>query len=247
VPKKPPEPSNDVPEWVVTYGDLMSLLLCFFILLSAFSELKRPHDYQKILESIREAMGYHGGVGQMNAMIAAQSTNNPLFTQAKDTSQESSEPSSQNTPNVTGRQDTVSKVHEGTKFVVGGSISFDPGSYALSEQSKHMLLDDVAPKIKDLNYKVLIRGHSWGTEDLKGGLDYMDLAYERAKAVRDFLVREAMVRPEILLVDVAGTTEPMSVSHDSYEAGLENRRVEIFQTEVTVDELHADAFGTRGE
>ena len=32
-----------VPEWVVTFGDMMSLLLCFFILLQMFSELKKDH------------------------------------------------------------------------------------------------------------------------------------------------------------------------------------------------------------
>ena len=33
--KKPEAPG--VPEWVVTYGDMMTLLLCFFVLLQAFS------------------------------------------------------------------------------------------------------------------------------------------------------------------------------------------------------------------
>ena len=248
MPKKKPEPSGcDVPEWVVTYGDLMSLLLCFFILLSAFSELKRPHDYQKILDSIREALGYRGGVGQVDALIGAHNTNSPAYEEAKDMSLKSNAEAEQNMQNVTGRYETVSKVHEGTKFAVGGSISFDPGSYELSEQAKHMLLNEVAPKIRDLNYKVLIRGHAWGTEDMMGGLDALDLSYQRAKAVTEFLVREALVRPEILLPVAAGATEPMSVSRDSYQAGLENRRVEILRTEITIDELHPDANGTRGK
>ena len=38
------DPENDsspgVPEWVVTYGDMMSLLLTFFIMLVSLSELK---------------------------------------------------------------------------------------------------------------------------------------------------------------------------------------------------------------
>jgi len=52
-----------VPEWVVTYGDMMSLLLCFFILLSAFSELKKPREYQRVIDSIKEALGLDGGQG----------------------------------------------------------------------------------------------------------------------------------------------------------------------------------------
>ena len=52
-PKKPKSSGNEVPEWILTYGDLMSLLLCFFILLAAFSEIKQPREYQMIIESIK--------------------------------------------------------------------------------------------------------------------------------------------------------------------------------------------------
>ena len=54
--RKKPAPAG-VPEWVVTYGDLMSLLLCFFILLAAFSELKQERDYQEVVRSVQEAFG----------------------------------------------------------------------------------------------------------------------------------------------------------------------------------------------
>ena len=60
--RKPPK-GSDIPEWVVTYGDLMSLLLCFFILLVAFSEPKKPDEFRKVLEKIREALGFKGGIG----------------------------------------------------------------------------------------------------------------------------------------------------------------------------------------
>ncbi len=39
--KKKAANNPGIPEWVLTYGDLMSLLLCFFILLSAF-RVSRP-------------------------------------------------------------------------------------------------------------------------------------------------------------------------------------------------------------
>jgi len=45
--KRKPIQSPGIPEWVLTYGDLMSLLLCFFILLAAFSELKKEEDFPK--------------------------------------------------------------------------------------------------------------------------------------------------------------------------------------------------------
>ncbi|MEO1994779.1 MAG: flagellar motor protein MotB, partial [Planctomycetaceae bacterium] len=37
-----------VPEWVVTYGDMMSLLLTFFIMLVSLSEVVNNRRYQDI-------------------------------------------------------------------------------------------------------------------------------------------------------------------------------------------------------
>ncbi len=69
--KKQKKDSGGVPEWVVTYGDMMSLLLCFFILLAAFSELKREHEYQRVVTAVKEAFGYSGGVGVMTTRRCA--------------------------------------------------------------------------------------------------------------------------------------------------------------------------------
>jgi len=63
--KKPKTEEPGVPEWVVTFGDMMSLLLCFFILLQMFSELKQDHEYQRVITAIKEAFGYAGGIGVM--------------------------------------------------------------------------------------------------------------------------------------------------------------------------------------
>ena len=40
------------PKWMVTYGDLMSLLLTFFVLLLSFSQIK-VEDFDEALASIR--------------------------------------------------------------------------------------------------------------------------------------------------------------------------------------------------
>ena len=36
-----------IPEWVVTFGDMMSLLLTFFIMLVSLSEIKEEETYQQ--------------------------------------------------------------------------------------------------------------------------------------------------------------------------------------------------------
>ena len=61
MPKAGQEPAAEVveegaPLWVVTFGDLMSLLLCFFVLLLSFSEMDRQ-KYKELSGSLSEAFG----------------------------------------------------------------------------------------------------------------------------------------------------------------------------------------------
>ncbi|MEM1329324.1 MAG: flagellar motor protein MotB [Planctomycetota bacterium] len=243
--KKKKDDSVGIPEWVLTYGDLMSLLLCFFILLAAFSELKQPREYKKVMDSIKEALGVAGGVGTINVPMNPSNTNaNPVTSERANLRGDEPSRSKQNRPNVTGREDTVSKIHEGLRFVVGGSLLFSPGQSELTEQHRTKLKFDVAPKIRDINYAVVIRGHAWGESDLRSGLGLRELAYRRADAVYRYLVDECGVRDLILRVEAVGSAEPRSVDSGTAEHDPENRRVEVFRTEASVDELHPDPAGT---
>ena len=54
--KCPPCPPMGAPDWMVTYGDLMTLLLCFFVLLFSFSSLETK-KFESLKESMRGAFG----------------------------------------------------------------------------------------------------------------------------------------------------------------------------------------------
>ncbi|NLF31949.1 MAG: MotB, partial [Planctomycetes bacterium] len=55
------------PEWVLTYGDMMSLLLCFFIMIVAMSELKQDERFRKVVESVQREFGYSRSIGMAPA------------------------------------------------------------------------------------------------------------------------------------------------------------------------------------
>jgi hypothetical protein len=55
-----PSSGGGVPEWVVTFGDMMSLLLTFFIMLVSFSELKSEEKYQALMDALQRQ--YRGRV-----------------------------------------------------------------------------------------------------------------------------------------------------------------------------------------
>ena len=50
--------AGGIPEWVVTFGDMMSLLLTFFIMLVSLSEIKQEEIFQAMVESIQRKFGY---------------------------------------------------------------------------------------------------------------------------------------------------------------------------------------------
>ena len=59
------EPEPGVPEWVVTFGDLMSLLLTFFIMLVSMSEIKEEKQYQAMVESFRKQFGHDSSLASL--------------------------------------------------------------------------------------------------------------------------------------------------------------------------------------
>ncbi len=48
--------ATGAPAWVMTFADLMSLLMCFFVLLLSFSEMD-VQKYKQVAGSLREAFG----------------------------------------------------------------------------------------------------------------------------------------------------------------------------------------------
>lgn len=54
--KKPEECKAGAPEWMVTYGDLVTLLMCFFVLLFAFSEID-AQKFEQVMQSFQGSAG----------------------------------------------------------------------------------------------------------------------------------------------------------------------------------------------
>ncbi len=243
--RKPPD-EDGIPEWVLTFGDLMTLLLCFFILLAAFSEIKKDVEYQEVVKSLQEAFGYQGGIGRVpndsdpnnipnsnpSEDYASRKLDDKAMAQVQD-------------PNMVGKNEKVSIVNPGEKFVIGGSLRFEAGSTVLSPAVKRTLKDTIAKKIKDRNNKIEIRGHAYGPEDRKAsGLDYIDLSFKRAKAVARFLIDECSISPTILEVVAVGDSEPAKIDRSGSRSDPGNWRVQVVLTEVTVDQVNPDPFGT---
>ncbi|RME38088.1 MAG: hypothetical protein D6788_08100 [Planctomycetota bacterium] len=230
------EQPEGAPEWMVTYGDAMTLLLCFFVILVSMSEIKKNERFQEVVESLRRAFGgYKGAVGAVP--IQNVSTNTliskllelevPIVLKHKGDADEEG---------IHGREFRVTNVRDGLEVVVGGRITFDRFSAVLKPRGR-TLIAQTAERLRGYNTKILIRGHATREPLPEDSLykDARDLSYARAKAVADELIRHG-VRPIRLVLVAVGDTEPLVRQAYTEQRRALNRRVEILVTEELIDD-----------
>lgn len=243
--KKTRGDSHSVPDWVVTFGDMMSLLLCFFILLQMFSELKQDREYQRVVTAIKEAFGYAGGIGVLPVNDPPlRSLVEVLETMAVKSDNEQLNVSANQDPGIDGPQMRVTKIREGIVFTIGGPSTFDPLSAEVKDAVKAEL-KKLATLLAGRNNKIEIIGHAaakyippdspWRSLD--------ELSYQRAENVKDLLL-EYGLDDRVFRLQAVGMREPVRPRAVEPEDAAENRRVEVILTEILVEEVNADALFT---
>ncbi|MCP4593131.1 MAG: flagellar motor protein MotB [bacterium] len=239
--KKKKKQADGAPAWMVTFGDMMSLLLCFFVIIVSMSEIKRDDKFRQVVASLKQAFGYEAAVGNMP--INTDSINS-LVQQLQtviippDTSFEGDA----DEEGIEGRVYRVTDVREGIHIEIGGRITFSRYSAVLKPLSVE-LIGQVADKICGKNNVIKITGHST-REPLPSDLlyeDAIDLSYARARAVADELIRRS-VRPERIRIVAAGSAAPVERDDYTEELRSRNRRVEIVVTEALVEEYAGNPF-----
>jgi chemotaxis protein MotB len=233
--------SGGVPEWVVTFGDMMSLLLCFFILLQMFSELKKDHEYQRVITAIKDAFGFSGGIGVLPTDdIPLKSMIEVLETMAHKTYTDT-QVSQNDVSGVDGPHMRVKSVREGISFIIGGPSTFDEYSAEVKEPVKAELAK-LAVMLKGRRNKIEIIGHAQAKYLKPDGpwasLD--ELSFVRAQNIKKALV-ELGLDDRVFRLQAAGAREPAHPRALDPVDAAENRRVEIILTEQLVEELNSDA------
>ena len=228
---KQEEQEAGAPAWMVTYGDMMSLLLCFFIMLVAMSEIK-DEKFQKLLESVRRAFGYDLGT-EVAPGINAKTTG--IF----DKLQMFSTPrgiknvfGGAETMNVRGKDLLCKDLREkGMVIAVGDKIGFVRGSAEIPASMKQTLDAIVEEVVKDYPNRLLVRGHT-SPEEVPEDMTHWELSFMRARAVGEYL-KEKGINPRRLRLSACGSFDPIDTNL-TREGRTANRRVEIVVSEELV-------------
>ena len=230
-----------IPEWVVTFGDMMSLLLTFFIMLVSMSEIKEEERYQALVESMRKQFGHSAATVSMtpgrskprNSKLAKLATMGRArrFDIRKGGNKAKA---------PVGDNPAVRIIRPGTQTAVGSVYTFDEGSVELTAAQKQDLQVQVQ-QIGGKPQKIEVRGHTSQrpVSPRDGCQDNWDLAYQRSRAMLKELVALG-VDPKRIRLSVAGPHEPVHLSTDPIKM-RQNPRVEVFLLDEVAEELEGTA------
>jgi chemotaxis protein MotB len=232
------EQEAGIPEWVVTFGDMMSLLLTFFVMLVSMSEIKQEQS-MALVESLRRQFGYNRSPLSLmpGRFSPTPSSLNKLPSLGRARRMDTMK-GGDKVKAPQGDYARVMAIRPSDDSTLGGVIYFEEGSAELTDSHKETLRQ-AAPAISGKPQKIEIRGHtsSRPLEPDSPYRDHFDLGYARCSKVREVLVRLG-VNPKRISMRVAGPNEPI---HTGYDPLLRKRnaRVEVFLLDEMAEDLPA--------
>lgn len=218
------DPPAGMPEWLLTYGDLMTLLLTIFVMLVSMGELKQTDKFQGVADSLHEQFGRGdsqfglaaGELRPRNSMLATAAVAFRLQRTAAmgvDVSPEIAI--------ATNQPERL--IRPGDRTTIGTAIAFADEIAELSEQNQADLQRSAA-LFSGKPHLIEVRAHCASpTSAAASGVDPWELAYRRARETMEFLVDHLKIDETRIRLTTAGASEPLGPGYVS--------RVEVFLLE----------------
>lgn len=241
-------PPEGAPEWVLTYGDLMSLLLTFFILIASFSEIKHK-EFNAVVAAMRQTLGSASDGGAMPLSVKPSNSIISVLKKLRMRSMTSRKQAETDAKGIKGTQPQVKELRHGMMFRVGGPVTFEPGSADLSDAAKVQLKRLIMP-VKGYNTIIELRGNAAagevGPDSLSPYKDVWQLSEARAEAVMKYLTSPAVgINPDRFRLVADGANEPLAERAYSTQQQAPNRRVEVIVSEDLVQQLQGRDGGAK--
>ncbi len=238
--RKPEEVKPGLPAWMGTYGDLVTLLLCFFVLLFASSSVD-VEKLQAIALSFNDELSIieSGGSAGVNEMVGSGIMEMPKLDRSINDSNDATQKVDDELKDMVSDFKTYFAENEMSKDIeviqeenhillkFNDGILFDSGSADLKGAALEVL-DGVGTQLS--NYvanDIKIEGHT-DNVPMTGGVYKSNyyLSAARAIAVLEFLIDNEKVNPAYLSAEGFGEYRPVA-PNDTPENKAKNRRVEI--------------------
>ncbi|MBF0204752.1 MAG: flagellar motor protein MotB [Desulfamplus sp.] len=245
--KPPPAEEQEcpggAPEWMATFSDLVTLLMCFFVLMYAMSTTQQE-TFKELVESLRSALGVsavpEAGNREGLTMHAVPSETPTEAQQVdemggliqKDLEEVVSEVRELVMFNKLGGLVTASQGDMGAVITMTDMLLFTKGGAQISEMGEE-ILRKIAFILARLAYHVKVKGH---TDNLEINSDMYPSNWELSSARASSVVRllvENGVNPKYISAEGYSQYKPVA-TNDTEEGRARNRRVEIVYDRDTI-------------
>ncbi len=225
--------------WMMTFSDLSTLLLTFFVLLISMSSLNDQalrtafHNFDRMSGILffrnREAVQLPQDLAIRDIIKSLKSV---YVIDVRDINEKAPDSLSDKEFNLLVSTGNLlwykrEKLYGSFSFIFGDEILFESGSATLKPKA-YPLLDKLAKFLKESNYMVFIDGHTDNVKP-KPTSPYptnMDLSIARAMAVLNYFIDKAKVPPTKLAIGGYGDLLPIADNSTPKGRAL-NRRVEL--------------------
>ena len=215
------------PAWMTTFGDMMTLLLVFFVLLYSFSSMD-VEKFKGFISALQSQLGILEGGKTItpNPNIDAGTLGADYAQAPENIRQIMKELDNYIKKNGLGDRVNVENKRKGLVISLTGEILYEQGRANIREQGREVLamISDI---LKDVPNDIMIEGH---TDNVPIRTDEFpsnwELSTARAVNVIKFLIEERNFEPARL--SAAGYSEYRPAAENNTAAGrAENRRVEV--------------------
>ncbi len=232
--KKQQECKKGAPEWMNTYGDMVTLLMCFFVLLFAFSSID-AQKFEAVMKSFQGSAGVLSGGKSLSeapmvfdAMPENQTSNNEVIeqNQLENLKEKLEEYLSENDMES---EVTLELESKGLIIRFKDNVLFDPGRATIKPASTAIIdfLGDLLMSEELVNEEIRVEGHTDNVPNISALYPTnWELSTGRATNVVKYFVEEIGMTP--MRISAAGYSEYRPIDTNDTAAGrAANRRVDI--------------------
>lgn len=198
-----------LPEWIMSYADMITILMAFFVVMYSMAGSKDTVKEAAVLRSLRQNLGPFKEVftsfqaPRLKLLEGSGSRGSGL-----DHGPQGQEPAASGV----AVRNRMPRLVAGQPLAKGGIIYFSPGAVGLSEENKTQL-DLAVGELSGKPQRIEIRGHASRRPLAEGSpyRDHWDLAYARCRETMDYLVSRG-IAPERIRLGVASQTSSQAAS-----------------------------------
>lgn len=245
---------DEIPAWIVTFADLVTLLMVFFILLFAMGEIEED-KYRQIKESLKKALGDaptpEAGIREGLDVIKREEGEPKIIAVdevgamvAKEISDIASEVEEFVFKNKLTGQVQVSSDERGAVITISDVVLFPAGQSGITPVGKK-ITKQIFDLLRQFNYNVKIEGHTDNTPIRTDKFpSNWELSAARASNVARMLV-DSGFPASMLSVEGFAEFRP-KLPNDSPQNRAVNRRIEIVYQRGSIRKKTVDILRNKG-